>query len=136
MDNCLFCQIITGQIPSIRLLDNDQVTAFLDIAPAAKGHALVVPKIHVETIVELPHEFALACVEAIQQIGGAHMKALKADGFNVFQNNGKAAGQSVLHCHFHVVPRWKNDGLELWIGRPMDKKELEDHAVKLRRHLK
>ncbi|MCL8209105.1 MAG: HIT family protein [Actinomycetia bacterium] len=102
---CLFCRIARGEAPAWRLFEDAETVAFLDIAPAAPGHVLVIPRRHVATLLELEPSAAPAVVATIQRAGRALLARMGADGFHVFQANGTAAGQSIFHLHFHVVPR-------------------------------
>ena len=113
MNDCLFCKIIAGEIPSTHIYEDAFVCAFLDIHPVQPGHTLIVPKVHAETLLEASHESLLGTMQAVQKIGGAIMSGLEVKGFNVFQNNGQVAGQSVFHLHFHIVPRYPDDGLAM-----------------------
>ena len=105
MEDCIFCKIVAGEIPSTKLYENDEVLSFLDIAPAAKGHALVITKKHYATLLDVPHEELSELINTIQKIGAAVMIAMKAEGFNVIQSNNKVAGQIIPHVHFHIIPR-------------------------------
>lgn len=113
MPDCIFCKIAASEIPSAKIYEDDKVFAFLDLAPAAKGHTLIVPKAHAETILDLPAGFGESVLVAMAKIGRAQMKALGAAGFNCLQNNFSAAGQEVMHLHWHVIPRFEGDGLGL-----------------------
>lgn len=108
---CIFCKIISGQIPSAKVYEDDRTFAFLDIAPFEKGHVLVVPKHHAALLTDLPRPELLPFMVAVQTVAGILLERLPCDGFNLVQNNGACATQVVPHVHFHVVPRWN--------GRPM-----------------
>lgn len=110
-DNCIFCKIIKGEIPSNKVLENDQVLAFLDIMPISKGHTIVVPKVHYSNFLEFDDKKIQDFFSSLKNIANLIKSKLKADGFNILQNNFKAAGQVVNHIHFHIIPRWENDGL-------------------------
>lgn len=114
MSDCIFCKIVNGEIPCAKLLETDTVIAFLDLNPIRKGHALVVPKLHAETMIEFPAESAVSVAEAIKKVGKALMDATGAAGFNVIQNNYPASGQQVPHIHWHIIPRENGDGLTFW----------------------
>jgi histidine triad (HIT) family protein len=109
-DGCVFCKIVAGKIPSTKVYENDEVLAFVDIGPIVKGHILVIPKEHFDPLTALPPALLARVAEAVQRIAKAQFSALKADGVNVFQANGAAAGQVVPHVHFHVIPRFNDDG--------------------------
>lgn len=105
-NNCIFCAIAAGEIPSFKVYEDDVVLAFMDINPFTKGHVLVVPKEHSEGLLDTSDETLSAVISRVKKIA-AHMKtALACDGFNILQNNGEAAGQTVKHLHFHIVPRY------------------------------
>ena len=108
-NNCVFCAIAAGEIPSFKVYEDDLVLAYLDINPFTKGHTLVIPKTHSTGLLDTD-EATLAAVLARVKKVAAHLKtALPCDGFNVLQNNGAAAGQTVMHLHFHIVPRYGNE---------------------------
>ncbi len=117
MENkCIFCEIIAGNCPCSKVFESDTVLAFLDISPIHKGHALVVPKQHYPQIWDIPAELAVELLEAQKLVGRAILKATQADGLNILMNNYKVAGQEVMHAHYHLVPRFEDDGLLLWKG--------------------
>ncbi len=133
MSDCIFCSIIEGSLPSTKLYENDKVLAFLDIAPLNKGHALVIPKFHSETILDLPLDYARDALEAQQIVAKALMKALGANGFNCIQNNYAASGQVVGHVHWHVIPRFKASEFPLWTqGSYNNVEEMAEFAKKIR----
>ncbi len=108
--DCIFCKIIAGQIPATRVYEDADTLAFLDISPVIKGHALVIPKTHHDAIASTPETVLQKTILVVQRIARAQMAALAADGVNVSQANGRAAGQVVPHIHFHVIPRFATDG--------------------------
>ena len=114
MENCIFCKIVRGEIPSAKVLENEKVLAFLDINPVSKGHTLVIPKIHYSTFPEMPLDMLAALGEALQQIGSAVKSQLDFAGFNILLNNDRAAGQLIDHSHFHLIPRNVGDGVMDW----------------------
>ncbi|MCL1939849.1 MAG: HIT family protein [Desulfovibrionaceae bacterium] len=113
---CIFCKIIAGEIPCARVYEDENVLAFLDINPIAKGHTLVVPKGHFPTLLELPESEGEALLKALRLVAGAVKKETGAGGFNCVQNNFAPAGQMVFHSHWHIIPRFDNDGLPDWPG--------------------
>lgn len=119
-DDCVFCKIIDGEIPSDKVYEDKNVVAFLDANPVSRGHTLVVPKKHVETIHE--GEGMDYMWEALLKVANAVEEAFDPEGINIDQNNGEAAGQEVFHLHFHVTPRYDGDELEISYNRS----ELED----------
>ena len=106
MDECIFCKIISGGIPSATVLDSEKIIAFLDIQPVNKGHVLIVPKEHVETLLDVSENTLKDMIVAAKKVGKSLRKSLKADGFNLGMNNFAAAGQVVFHAHLHVIPRF------------------------------
>jgi histidine triad (HIT) family protein len=112
--DCLFCKIVRGEIPCSKVFETDRVLAFLDIAPINKGHTLVIPKAHYENIWDLPSSLAPDLMDVIKKVGQALKDGLGAQGMNLGMNNGAAAGQLVLHAHWHLIPRFGDDGLSLW----------------------
>lgn len=125
MEDCLFCQIVNGEVPSQKIAESDSFYAFLDINPISRGHCLVVPKEHSENFLDLPSEHGKEFIEFAKTVATAVKETVDAEGFNLGLNNGPAAGQAVFHAHFHVIPRWTDDGLSNWPGRNADGKELE-----------
>lgn len=109
-DDCIFCRIVAGKLPCTRIYENDEVLAFLDIGPIVKGHTLVIPKAHYETIMDVPPALLPRLIEAAQAVAAAQRSGLNADGVNLHQANGAVAGQVVPHVHIHVIPRFDNDG--------------------------
>ncbi|RQD57615.1 MAG: HIT family protein [Desulfonatronovibrio sp. MSAO_Bac4] len=114
MSQCIFCQIVQGKVPCVRVYENHSVLAFLDIAPVKKGHTLIIPKKHVVNIMDVSSDIAAELHEVIKKVGKGLLEGLSADGFNLGMNNFEAAGQLVMHAHYHLIPRYKNDGLKLW----------------------
>ena len=113
MAGCVFCKIVAGEIPAAALLETDNVVAFLDISPVNPGHALVVPKRHVQNFWELSRDELHSCILAAQRVGRAAMEATQSPGLNLLQNNHECAGQIVQHVHFHLIPRRPDDGFSL-----------------------
>ena len=110
MDNCIFCMIASGQIPSTSVYEDEDFKAVFDIAPAEKGHILILPKVHADNVTELSGDIAAKILPLAAKLGNAQKKGLGADGFNLVVNTGEAAGQTVMHFHMHVIPRFKNGG--------------------------
>lgn len=106
---CIFCKIVAGDVPCARLLEDDAALAFLDIGPLAEGHVLLVPREHFETLDQMPAELATAVLKHLPALGRAVRGAVGCEGYNVLQNNGRAAHQFVPHVHFHVIPRSAGD---------------------------
>ena len=129
-EQCIFCKIVKGDIPCTKLYEDRQVLSFLDIMPAAKGHALVIPKNHYATLLDMPHEELKLVAEVMQKVAAATMVALPGvEGFNVLQSNNEAAGQVVPHVHFHIIPRQKEDRLNFeWEQEKAEMEELKKYA--------
>jgi len=113
-ENCIFCKIVNNEIPSTKVYENEKVLAFLDITPINKGHVLVIPKVHSENIYEIEDEILSEIIKISKKLSISIKKSLNADGINVIMNNDYDAGQRVFHAHFHIIPRYKNDGYEMW----------------------
>ena len=105
-DDCIFCKIANGEIPSDTVYEDEMFRAILDLSPAVKGHTLILPKQHFDDLLTADGETLSAALKLAQKIARAQKAALKCDGINVVQNNGEAAGQTVHHLHFHVIPRY------------------------------
>ncbi len=107
---CLFCKIIKGEIPSVKVYEDDQVFCFLDINPLNEGHTLIVPKTHFDTLFDMTEESLNACIGIARKLGKVVLEASGAEGLNFLQNNYRAAHQLIDHAHFHLVPRFDGDG--------------------------
>ena len=107
-DDCIFCKIANGGIPSATVYEDEAFRVILDIAPAAKGHALILPKEHYDNLWELGKEESEKVMEIAAKVSKAQKKALGCDGVNILQNNGVAAGQTVFHFHMHLIPRYED----------------------------
>ncbi len=110
MQDCIFCKIVAGDIPACKIYEDEHTLAFMDIGPLVKGHTLVIPKTHYDPLSETPTEILTACMQTVQRVMQAQQKALSAVGVNLHQANGAAAGQVVPHLHFHIIPRFADDG--------------------------
>ena len=113
MENCIFCKIANGEIPAATLYEDENFRVILDLGPASKGHALILPKSHAANIYELSDEMAAKAMILAKKMATAMTAALKCDGFNIVQNNGECAGQTVFHFHMHLIPRYKGDNVGL-----------------------
>lgn len=132
----VFTRIVRGEIPAAKVYEDEHTLAFMDINPASKGHTLVISKEEYPGLLEVPPEIAAAVTRTTQRVARAIMKALQADGFNIVQNNGAAAGQVVFHYHVHIVPRWKGDGVSPFAQkRSADPAELQSLADLIRAHI-
>ena len=111
---CPFCKIAAGEIPAAKVYEDDDVMAFLDLAPVNKGHTLVIPKEHHETLCDTPDELLGKLISTTKLMAQAVQDATNCGGINIWQNNHRVAGQAVPHIHFHVIPRFEGDGLSFW----------------------
>ncbi|HCT92002.1 MAG TPA: HIT family protein [Lachnospiraceae bacterium] len=109
MEECIFCKLANGIFDSATLYEDDLFRVILDLGPASKGHALILPKEHYANIYELPEELAMKAMALAKRMACVMTRALACDGFNLVQNNGEAAGQTVFHFHMHLIPRYKGD---------------------------
>src|SRR3989338_7378870 len=115
--DCIFCQIIRGELPSYKIYEDDKIVAFLDIAPVNKGHTLIVPKEHYENTLETPDELLQHIVVTAKKLSQTIMEVTGAPAYNIGINNGRESGQVVFHTHWHIMPRFAGDGYELWKGK-------------------
>jgi len=123
-DKCIFCKIIEKSIPSKVLFENDKNLAFLDIFPVSKGHTIVIPKNHYKNLEEIPNNELSELFEIVKKVSILIHKKLKVDGYNILQNNFRAAGQVVNHFHVHIIPRSNEDGkFKLLIPKKQAKEE-------------
>ncbi|MCR5634055.1 MAG: HIT family protein [Lachnospiraceae bacterium] len=126
-DDCIFCKLANGVFPTNSIYEDDTFNVILDAGPATKGHALILPKEHYDNLYELPDETAGKAMILAKKLAGEMSIRLNADGLNVVQNNGEAAGQTVMHYHLHLIPRYKNDGQHiLWQPSEPSKEELSE----------
>ncbi len=125
-DNCIFCKIAAGVIPSATIYEDDMFRVILDLNPASKGHALILPKEHFKNVCDLDEKTAARVLPLAGKIGTAMKKALGCDGFNLVQNNGEAAGQTVMHFHMHMIPRYEGGPhMVEWEPQAADGEELK-----------
>ena len=111
MTDCIFCKIVAKDLPASIVYEDGKCLAFLDISPANKGHVLVIPRQHYATLLEVPDSTLSELAKVAKRVSAAVLKATRAKDFNFVQSNGPAAGQVVMHVHFHIFPRFKGDGL-------------------------
>ena len=136
MDNCLFCKIANGEIPAATLYEDENFRVILDLGPASKGHALILPKAHAANIYELSDEMAAKAMILAKKMATAMTEALKCDGFNIVQNNGECAGQTVFHFHMHLIPRYQGDTVGItWTPGELSDQDKEEILSKVRAQL-
>ncbi len=138
MENCIFCKIVIGEIPCEKIWENEKVLVFLDINPACEkgGHTLVIPKKHYELISDLPDDLLKEMSIIIKKFSRALLNY--GQGLNIIQNNKKAGGQFVPHIHFHLIPRFENDGIaiEKWKANEYKNGEIKKTALQIKKLLK
>jgi histidine triad (HIT) family protein len=130
-NNCVFCAIAEGEIPSFKVYEDDFVLAYLDINPFSKGHTLVIPKEHSSGLIETSDETLAVLISRVKKVANHLKNVLPCDGFNILQNNGEAAGQTVMHIHFHIVPRYGKEEIT-FNSQKGDMEELKALADKIR----
>lgn len=126
-DNCIFCKIAAGEIPSRTLYEDEKFRVIMDLGPASKGHSLILPKNHYANLFELPEELAADAMKLAKKMATVMTEKLKCDGFNLVQNNGEVAGQTVFHFHMHLIPCYKEAGRVIaWETKNMSSEELDE----------
>ena len=123
-NNCLFCKIVSGEIPSAKIYEDEFTLAFLDIHPINRGHTLVIPKVHHENIYTVPAEDFARLMESVRMLAPKIKQAVDAHGINIAINNDEVAGQQVFHIHAHIIPRFEGDGHGAWHGNPYQEGEI------------
>ncbi len=135
-ESCIFCKIANGEIPSAEVYADDLFRVILDMGPASRGHALILPKEHFKDVCELEEPYASRVLPLGARIGYAMKKGLGCTGFNLVQNNGRSAGQTVFHFHMHVIPRYDDDAsIVSWTPGSAVPEELQETAAQIRRDL-
>lgn len=132
MEDCIFCKIVAGKIPSDKVYEDVDTLAFLDIKPNNPGHTLVIPKKHSENIYNIDDRSLAATMRTVQRMAIALKKATAAEGINIAMNNEKVAGQIIFHPHFHVIPRFAEDGYRHWPKQDYKEGEAAEIAQKIR----
>ena len=131
-NDCIFCKIAGGQIPSDTVYEDAQFRVILDLSPSNKGHALILPKQHFANIYEIDEDTLRDLIVLAKKVASAMKEALGCDGLNIVQNNGLAAGQTVFHFHMHLIPRYENDGQSInWVPGTSDPAEQKEIAAKI-----
>ena len=126
MDNCIFCKLANGVFPTRTVYEDESFRVILDLGPATKGHALILPKSHAANLYELPDDVAAKVLPLAKKIAKQMKEKLGCDGLNLVQNNGEAAGQTVMHFHLHLIPRYEGDGQNiLWKPTEPSAEELD-----------
>lgn len=130
MNECIFCKIVAGDVPADIVYDDNDTLAFLDINPINPGHILVIPKEHHEHMFETPNALLEKLITVSKLVGNAAWQAVDADGMNLGCNTKDAGGQEIPHTHFHVMPRFIDDGHTMWHGKPYESEEQKKAIVK------
>ena len=136
-EDCIFCKIVTGEIPSFKIYEDQHTLAFMDINPANRGHALAIPKAHSPNLFESSDETLAVTVATARKVAEAVQKTVNPDGLNLVQANGPGAAQSVFHLHLHVIPRFTDDNLMLnWGMNPGDMDEIKALSQEIAANIK
>lgn len=133
--NCIFCKLASGEIPTNSIYEDDMFRVILDAAPASKGHALIIPKDHYANIYEIDTEVAGEAMKLAKKMAAHMTEKLSCDGFNLLQNNGEVAGQTVFHFHLHLIPRYKgmkNDDILMWNHETFTEDEMKEICTSLK----
>lgn len=128
-DDCIFCKLANGVFATRSIYEDEDFNVILDVAPATKGHALILPKVHADNLYQLPDDTAAKAFVLAKKMAVKMTNKLECDGFNIMQNNGTVAGQTVFHFHLHLIPRYKNDGQKIALN-PTEPSVEELDAVK------
>jgi len=131
MNDCLFCKIVSKEIPYEKIYEDENFLAFLDINPVNQGHTLVIPKKHSRTIFEMDDKNVKEIMMIVKKVANKIRKTLKADGINIMINNESAAGQIIFHTHIHIIPRFSGDGLKHWPGQEYKNGEAQSIVKKI-----
>jgi histidine triad (HIT) family protein len=133
MSECIFCKIVAGELPATIVDEDERTVAFMDINPATRGHALVIPREHATDLLSVPLEELDACMRGAQRLAHRMKEALGADGINLLNSCGERAWQTVFHFHIHVIPRYEDDPLQLpWVPGQGDMDAINTAAKELR----
>ncbi len=136
LSECDFCRILRGELSAEILYRNKHAIAILDINPIHFGHVLVIPETHAASFIDVPREELVDLIEATQTVSRAVVQALHPQGFNVFSNNGRAAGQSIFHCHFHVTPRYTDDNIKFILKlKKYAENEMAEYGDRIRKSI-
>lgn len=132
-EECIFCKLAGGQIPTNSIYEDDDFKVIMDLSPASKGHCIILPKTHAKNLLELPDEYCEKILLVAKKCCKVLKEVLHCDGINVLQNNGEAAGQTVFHLHVHLIPRYEGDNVHIKWGEYKDATNLEEMAAEIRK---
>lgn len=131
--DCIFCKIIKGEIPSYKVYEDENSLAFLDISPVSYGHTLIIPKRHYKNIEDIPEDEFCELIRTVKKIGALLKEKLGISGYNLTENNDPIAGQIIQHIHFHIIPRYEGDELQLWEQGELEADEGSEIIKKIRK---
>lgn len=134
-NDCIFCKIVSGEIPSFKVYEDENTFAFLNINPSSNGHTLVIPKNHAENIMTIESADFSHLMETVRLLSSKIEKAVSANGINININNREAAGQSVFHSHVHIIPRYVDDSLAIWGPKDELKVDIEKYTELVKREI-
>jgi histidine triad (HIT) family protein len=133
MEGCIFCKIAKGEIPSAKVYEDEFILAFLDISPANKGHTLIIPKEHFETLIDIPAGTLSKMMKIVRKVSKKVEKKLKAEGYTIMMSNREAGEQVVKHAHIHVMPRYKTDDFKFsWTHKKYEEGEMDKIKEKIK----
>jgi len=133
MNDCIFCKIVSGEISSFKVYEDEEFLAFLDVNPIARGHTLLIPKKHFENIFDIPEDVLEGLILRAKRVSGVLQQGLGASGVNLLHASGQSAQQSVFHFHLHLVPRFENDGLDTWPNSSYSEEDFENVCLTIRK---
>jgi len=134
MSNCIFCKIVAGILPSYKVYEDEDVLAFLDIAPVNHGHVLVIPKKHFANMEEIPEDILMKVLRVVKKIGLSLKRGLKYKGYNIVESNDPVAGQEVAHIHFHIIPRLNKNEFS-WPHKSYKEGEAQEVVEKIKNNI-
>lgn len=132
-DNCIFCKLANGKLPTNSIYEDEDFNVIMDIEPASKGHCIILPKSHAANLYELPEEYCEKIFSLAKKCGTVLKDTLHCDGLNVLQNNGEVAGQTEFHLHVHLIPRYKDDSVNFEYPKGMVKEDVAETAEVIRK---
>lgn len=132
-DNCIFCKLANGQIPTNSIYEDENFNVIMDNDPATRGHCIILPKTHAANLYELPEEYCEKIFPVVKKCGSVLKDTLHCDGLNVLQNNGETAGQTVFHLHVHLLPRYQEDGVDIEFRHGTVREGIEETAEIIRK---
>lgn len=132
-DNCIFCKLANGKLPTNSIYEDEDFNVIMDIEPASKGHCIILPKTHAANLYELPEEYCEKIFSLAKKCGTVLKDTLHCDGLNVLQNNGEVAGQTVFHLHVHLIPRYKDDSIDFEYPKGTVKEDVAETAETIRK---